>query len=122
MHLKIIETNSIQLQENIEAKREMNGNFDSMVLLLDCLKRRENWPEEFISALEECNHPTVAADIRREYDALRGSKSVLVIEKGRCRENKTCCLTSRDDSGLSSFIGAVNLSGLLHNNIRDAVV
>lgn len=56
----------------------MYGNYDSMVLLLDCLKRRENWPEEFISALEE-GHPTIAADIRREYDALRGSKSPLLL-------------------------------------------
>lgn len=56
-----------------------------MVLLLDCLKRRENWPEEFITALEECHHRTIAADIRREYDALKGSKSVFVIEKAiRC--------------------------------------
>lgn len=63
----------------------MYGKYDSMVLLLDCLKRRENWPEEFISALEECGHPAMAADIRREYDALRGSKSVFVIEKAtRC--------------------------------------
>ncbi|CAG01251.1 unnamed protein product [Tetraodon nigroviridis] len=60
-------------RENIEAKREMYGNFDSMVLLLDCLKRRENWPEEFISALEDCNYRNIAADIRREYDALRGN-------------------------------------------------
>uniref|UniRef100_A0A3P8W014 Pollen-specific leucine-rich repeat extensin-like protein 1 n=1 Tax=Cynoglossus semilaevis TaxID=244447 RepID=A0A3P8W014_CYNSE len=54
------------------AKRENYGNFDSMVLLLDCLKRRENWPEQFIQALEECEHSSVAAEIRAEYDALRG--------------------------------------------------
>lgn len=46
-----------------------------MVLLLDCLKRRENWPEEFITALEECNHSTIAAEIRNEYNVLKGSKS-----------------------------------------------
>lgn len=63
----------------------MYGNFDSMVLLLDCLKRRENWPEEFISALEDCNYGTIAANIRREYDALRGSKLVFVLEEAtRC--------------------------------------
>lgn len=50
-----------------------------MVLLLDCLKRRENWPEEFITALEECHHRTIAADIRREYDALKGSKQSGVL-------------------------------------------
>lgn len=59
-------------RENIEAKREVCGNFDSMVLLLDCLKRRENWPEQFIEALEACDHPTLAAEIRAEYNALRG--------------------------------------------------
>lgn len=42
-----------------------------MVLLLDCLKRRENWPEEFISALEQCGHQTIADGIRKEYDSLR---------------------------------------------------
>ncbi|XP_075963311.1 mitochondrial antiviral-signaling protein isoform X2 [Anarhichas minor] len=59
-------------RENIEAKRETYGNYDSMVLLLDCLKRRENWPEQFIDALEACEHTTLAAEIRAEYDALRG--------------------------------------------------
>uniref|UniRef100_G3NM93 Mitochondrial antiviral-signaling protein n=1 Tax=Gasterosteus aculeatus aculeatus TaxID=481459 RepID=G3NM93_GASAC len=62
-------------RENIEAKRETNGNFDSMVLLLDCLKRRENWPQQFIDALEACEHTTLAADMRAEYDALRGVSS-----------------------------------------------
>ncbi|XP_035465566.2 mitochondrial antiviral-signaling protein [Scophthalmus maximus] len=59
-------------RENIEAKRETYGNYDGMVLLLDCLKRRENWPEQFIEALEECEQTTIAAEIRAEYDALRG--------------------------------------------------
>ncbi|XP_026163301.1 mitochondrial antiviral-signaling protein isoform X2 [Mastacembelus armatus] len=59
-------------RETIEAKRETCGNYDAMRLLLDCLKRRENWPEQFIQALEECEHPTIAADIRAEYNALRG--------------------------------------------------
>ena len=42
-----------------------------MVVLLDCLKRRENWPEQFIAALEACEHSTLAAEIRAEYNALR---------------------------------------------------
>lgn len=46
-----------------------------MGLLLDCLKRRENWPEQFIAALEACDHPTLAAELRAAYDALRGSES-----------------------------------------------
>uniref|UniRef100_UPI0037E95930 mitochondrial antiviral-signaling protein isoform X2 n=1 Tax=Semicossyphus pulcher TaxID=241346 RepID=UPI0037E95930 len=59
-------------RENIEAKRETYGNYDGMMCLLDCLKRRENWPEQFIAALEACEHTTIAAEIRAEYDALRG--------------------------------------------------
>ncbi|KAM9842031.1 mitochondrial antiviral-signaling protein [Aulostomus maculatus] len=59
-------------RENIEAKREQYGNYDGMVLLLDCLRRRENWPEQFIEALEACEQTTIAAEIRAEYDALRG--------------------------------------------------
>ncbi|XP_032366949.1 proline-rich protein 36 [Etheostoma spectabile] len=59
-------------RENIEAKRETRGESESMVVLLDCLKRRENWPEQFIEALEACEHPTLAAEIRAEYNALRG--------------------------------------------------
>lgn len=58
-------------QENIEAKRETYGNYDSMVLLLDCLKRRDNWPEQFIAALEACDHLALAQEVQREYDALR---------------------------------------------------
>ncbi|XP_043998811.1 mitochondrial antiviral-signaling protein [Gambusia affinis] len=57
-------------RENIEAKRETSGNFNAMVLLLDCLKRRENWPEQFIQALEACEHPNLAAAIKKEYDSL----------------------------------------------------
>ncbi|CAL9686846.1 unnamed protein product [Knipowitschia caucasica] len=59
-------------RETIEAKRETYGSFDAMVRLLDCLKRRENWPEQFIAALEACEHRIIAAEIRAEYDALRG--------------------------------------------------
>ncbi|XP_060918761.1 mitochondrial antiviral-signaling protein isoform X2 [Labrus mixtus] len=62
-------------RENIEAKRETYGNHDGMVLLLDCLKRRENWPEEFIAAIEACQHTTIAAEIRAEYDSLRGASN-----------------------------------------------
>ncbi|XP_056151890.1 mitochondrial antiviral-signaling protein [Lampris incognitus] len=59
-------------REEIEAKRETRGNFNAMQLLLDCLQRRETWPEEFIRALEACEHDTLAAEIRAEYNALRG--------------------------------------------------
>lgn len=92
-----------------------------MVLLLDCLKRRENWPEEFISALEECNHPTMAADIRREYDALRGSKWVSVLQKAARGAVKTSSVGAMTHVA-SSTIRTVTLSGLLHNDIRDAMI
>ncbi|XP_062296184.1 mitochondrial antiviral-signaling protein isoform X2 [Scomber scombrus] len=59
-------------RETIEAKRENSGNFNGMVLLLECLKRRENWPEQFIQALEACEQTTIAAEIRAEYDSLKG--------------------------------------------------
>nr|XP_057933529.1 mitochondrial antiviral-signaling protein [Doryrhamphus excisus] len=62
-------------RETVEAKREMCGNYDSMVLLLDCLKRRESWPEHFIQALELCEYRTIAAEVRAEYDALRGANN-----------------------------------------------
>uniref|UniRef100_A0A8C9YMW9 Mitochondrial antiviral-signaling protein n=1 Tax=Sander lucioperca TaxID=283035 RepID=A0A8C9YMW9_SANLU len=58
-------------RETIEAKRETRGNIESMDLLLKCLKRRENWPEQFIQALEACEHRALAAEIRAEYNALR---------------------------------------------------
>ncbi|XP_077586737.1 mitochondrial antiviral-signaling protein [Stigmatopora nigra] len=57
-------------RECIEAKREMCGNFDAMVLLLDCLKRRSSWPDHFIQALEKCEHSAIAADVRAEYGKL----------------------------------------------------
>ncbi|XP_074517154.1 uncharacterized protein LOC141783651 [Sebastes fasciatus] len=69
MHLPCLTAHD---RENIEAKRETYGGSDSAMLLLDCLRRRENWPEQFIEALEACEQPTLAAEIRAEYNALRG--------------------------------------------------
>ncbi|XP_061741720.1 cell surface glycoprotein 1-like [Nerophis ophidion] len=60
-------------RETIEARRAKCSNSDGMVLLLDCLKRRENWPEHFINALEMCEHTRIAAEVRAEYNALRGA-------------------------------------------------
>ncbi|KAL3049515.1 hypothetical protein OYC64_008882 [Pagothenia borchgrevinki] len=62
-------------RENIEARREVCGNEEGMVLLLDCLKRRENWPEQLIEALEACEHPFLAAGLRTAYDTLRGTNT-----------------------------------------------
>lgn len=59
-------------RESIEAKNDFSGNFEAMKLLLNCMKRRDNWPEQFITALEECDYGPIAAEIRAEYDKLRG--------------------------------------------------
>ncbi|XP_069567772.1 mitochondrial antiviral-signaling protein [Brachyistius frenatus] len=63
-------------REEIEAKTETRGSFNGMTLLLECLKRRENWPDQFIEALEACEHRALAAEVRAEYNALkRGNNS-----------------------------------------------
>ncbi|XP_036429848.1 mitochondrial antiviral-signaling protein [Colossoma macropomum] len=59
-------------REEIEAKRENAGNYSAMILLLDCLRRRENWPEEFIAALRDCEHLALADEIGNAYDRIRG--------------------------------------------------
>uniref|UniRef100_A0A1A8J3M0 Mitochondrial antiviral-signaling protein n=2 Tax=Nothobranchius kuhntae TaxID=321403 RepID=A0A1A8J3M0_NOTKU len=59
-------------RENIEAKRDFSGHYEAMKLLLDCLRRRENWPEQFIAALEECEHKELASEVRKEYNTLMG--------------------------------------------------
>ena len=52
-----------------------------MQRLLACVRERDNWPEEFISALEACGHTAIAAEMTQEYDSLRaqGSKQILVF-------------------------------------------
>ncbi|CAI5696973.1 unnamed protein product [Oreochromis niloticus] len=67
MHLPCLTAHD---RDVIEAKTETSGHYNGMMLLLDCLKRRENWPEQFIEALEACEQRTIAADIRAEYNAL----------------------------------------------------
>ncbi|KAM9477860.1 mitochondrial antiviral-signaling protein isoform 2-T2 [Clarias gariepinus] len=59
-------------REEIEAKREIAGNYNAMTLLLDYLRRRENWPDQFISALRQCEHRTLANEISDIYDRIRG--------------------------------------------------
>jgi len=60
------------LQEEIEAKKETSGNYTAVQTLLDNLRRRDNWPEEFITALENCEHKELAAEMRTAYDTIRG--------------------------------------------------
>ncbi|XP_071385704.1 mitochondrial antiviral-signaling protein isoform X2 [Centroberyx affinis] len=71
-HLPCLTTSD---REEIEAKRETSGNYAAMQHLLDCLRRRENWPEEFIAALEACEQREMVAEIRAEYNSLRGPKN-----------------------------------------------
>ncbi|XP_036372924.1 mitochondrial antiviral-signaling protein-like [Megalops cyprinoides] len=58
-------------RDEIEAKRDSTGNYNAMQLLLDCLKRRENWPSQLIRALECCEHLELANEIRAEYESLK---------------------------------------------------
>uniref|UniRef100_A0A4W4E2J7 Mitochondrial antiviral-signaling protein n=1 Tax=Electrophorus electricus TaxID=8005 RepID=A0A4W4E2J7_ELEEL len=64
-------------KEEIEAKRETAGNYNAMVLLLDYLRRRENWPEEFIHALHACEYWALADEISNAYEQIRGINSKL---------------------------------------------
>uniref|UniRef100_W5KUI4 Mitochondrial antiviral-signaling protein n=1 Tax=Astyanax mexicanus TaxID=7994 RepID=W5KUI4_ASTMX len=62
-------------REEIEAKREVAGNYNAMQVLMDCLRRRENWPEQFIRALNEIDQQSLANEISDAYDKIRGIKS-----------------------------------------------
>uniref|UniRef100_A0A8C1SDW2 Mitochondrial antiviral-signaling protein n=1 Tax=Cyprinus carpio TaxID=7962 RepID=A0A8C1SDW2_CYPCA len=59
-------------REEVEAKRETSGNFTAMQTLLDNLRRREKWPDEFITALRNCEHRELANEMRATYDRIRG--------------------------------------------------
>ncbi len=73
------------LQEEVEAKRETSGNFTAMQTLLDNLRRREKWPDEFISALRNCEHRELADEMSATYDRIRGitSKSFLACVQSK---------------------------------------
>ncbi|XP_043110767.1 mitochondrial antiviral-signaling protein [Puntigrus tetrazona] len=59
-------------REEVEAKRETSGNFTAMQILLDNLRRREKWPDEFITALRNCEHRELADEMSAIYDRIRG--------------------------------------------------
>ncbi|XP_052469410.1 uncharacterized protein LOC128026376 isoform X1 [Carassius gibelio] len=59
-------------REEVEAKRETSGNSAAMQTLLDNLRRREKWPEQFITALRNCEHWELADEISATYDRIRG--------------------------------------------------
>ncbi|KAJ8281082.1 hypothetical protein GJAV_G00063300 [Gymnothorax javanicus] len=57
-------------RDEINAKDNVSGNSAAMPMLLDYLKRRRNWPDQFIRALEICEHWELANEIRAEYKLL----------------------------------------------------
>ncbi|XP_048853002.1 mitochondrial antiviral-signaling protein-like isoform X3 [Brienomyrus brachyistius] len=58
-------------RDEITAKRESRGNYDAMERLLDCLKRRENWPDDLIEALRSCEQWELASELEKEYESLK---------------------------------------------------
>ncbi|XP_062851164.1 mitochondrial antiviral-signaling protein [Trichomycterus rosablanca] len=58
--------------EEVEAKRDQYGNYNAVSLLLENLRRRENWPDQFINALRGCGYPTLADEIEEYYNRIRG--------------------------------------------------
>ncbi|TSW48770.1 Pantothenate kinase 3 [Bagarius yarrelli] len=59
-------------REEIEAKREIAGNYCAIMVLLDNLRRRENWPEQFITALQQIEQPELSSLISDAYNRIRG--------------------------------------------------
>lgn len=59
-------------REEIEAKRESAGNYCAMMVLLDNLRRRENWPGQFITALQQIEQTALANLISDAYNNIRG--------------------------------------------------
>uniref|UniRef100_A0A8C9RMW4 Mitochondrial antiviral-signaling protein n=1 Tax=Scleropages formosus TaxID=113540 RepID=A0A8C9RMW4_SCLFO len=76
-------------RDEIYAKKESRGNFDAMQLLLDCLRRRENWPEQLIQALRNCEHLQLSREVEREYNSLRANMSKFPITLPRGSAGKS---------------------------------
>lgn len=57
----------------MQATNRMDGNIHAMHKLLDNLVRRQNWPDQFIEALEVCDHTILAQEMRDAYDLLQPS-------------------------------------------------
>ncbi|XP_055027228.2 mitochondrial antiviral-signaling protein [Misgurnus anguillicaudatus] len=59
-------------REDVETKKDSHGNYQAVQMLMDNLRRRENWPDEFIEALRMCEHYKLADELSVEYDRIRG--------------------------------------------------
>nr|CAX48608.1 mitochondrial antiviral signaling [Danio rerio] len=66
---------TISDREEIEAKKEQYGNYNAVQTLLDNLRRRENWIDEFITALRKCELGSLANEMSDIYDRIRGITS-----------------------------------------------
>ncbi|XP_063040150.1 uncharacterized protein LOC134435214 [Engraulis encrasicolus] len=64
---------TISDKEEVQATNRMDGNIHAMHKLLDNLVRRQNWPDQFIEALEVCDHTILAQEMRDAYDLLQPS-------------------------------------------------
>ncbi|XP_041134361.1 uncharacterized protein LOC121331189 isoform X3 [Polyodon spathula] len=53
----------------------MCGNHVAMQRFFDCLKRRRNWPSEFIIALKRLEQDDLASELEREYSRLNNPQS-----------------------------------------------
>ncbi|KAK6493727.1 anther-specific proline-rich protein APG-like [Huso huso] len=58
-------------KEEINAKLSSSGNSIAMQMFFDCLKRRQNWPSEFIEALKNVSQDDLASELEREYSRLK---------------------------------------------------
>lgn len=83
------------LQEEIEAKRESAGNYCAMMLLLDNLRRRENWPGQFITALQQIEQPGLANLISDAYNKIRGIHSMFISVTYAQQRAFTALLTNK---------------------------
>ncbi|KAK6493449.1 hypothetical protein HHUSO_G3040 [Huso huso] len=62
-------------KEEINARNDMCGNHVAMQKFFDCLKRRRNWPSEFIKALKRLEQDDLASELEREYTRLINPQS-----------------------------------------------
>ncbi|KAI1883791.1 hypothetical protein AGOR_G00235210 [Albula goreensis] len=63
-------------KEQIRMETNNRGNRAGVEMLIDNLKRRENWPEHLIQALEKCGYPSLASQTKAAYQKLLNPKAV----------------------------------------------
>ncbi|KAG9338153.1 hypothetical protein JZ751_027021 [Albula glossodonta] len=63
-------------KEQIRTETNNRGNRAGVEMLIDNLKRRENWPEHLVQALEKCGYPSLASQTKAAYQKLLNPKAV----------------------------------------------